>query len=124
MATLIYDRRSGMLSRGSKALGLCYSGNGAGLNNPEMDSVVNTGPLPAGDYTLATVGPAELATMKKGPNVFRLIAAPGTEMHGRAGFLIHWDNIRQDFSASEGCIVPVMSITWQRIHDGDTLKVI
>ena len=35
----------------------------------------------------------------------RLLPAPGTNTHGRSGFLIHGDNVMKDKSASEGCII-------------------
>lgn len=79
----------------------CYSGHGAGLNNPAMDDVIMTGPVPAGRYTVgkAFTHPA------LGPWTSRLLPMDGTDMKGRGGFCVHGDNAQHNESASEGCIV-------------------
>ena len=76
-----------------------YSGRGEGLNNPAMQHVHNTGPIPCGLYDMGDVDE------EKGPLTIHLIPRPGTEMHGRSGFLVHGDNQHANHTASEGCII-------------------
>ena len=78
-----------------------YSGNGEGLNNPEMQQVKGVGPIPQGVYTIEPPH----ADPVVGPVAMRLQPAAGNEMFGRGDFLIHGDNADLDHSASEGCIV-------------------
>lgn len=74
-----------------------YAGRGAGRDNPEMQQVRNTGPLPQGRYSMRLmehrhfVAPAIRLTQTEG------------ETYGRSGFWIHGDNRQGD--ASQGCIV-------------------
>lgn len=79
-----------------------YSGHGSGLNNPAMEQIEGVGPIPHGEWI---IGEFFDDRGGKGPMVARLIATPGTETFGRSGFMIHGDNSKRDFSASEGCIV-------------------
>lgn len=76
-----------------------YAGRGRGRNNPDLQSVKNTGPLPVGSYRVSL----PYSDVRKGPLVFRLTPEPSNAMYGRGGFLIHGDNVRGD--ASEGCII-------------------
>jgi hypothetical protein len=84
------------------ALGESYSGNGAGLNNPAMESVHNVGPIPRGKWM---IGQFFDDPGGKGPVVAHLVDCDGTETFGRSGFMIHGDNSALNHSASEGCIV-------------------
>jgi len=85
-----------------------YSGKGNGLNNPYDQDIqgekgkADAGPIPAGNYT---IGKMFDNTGKTGPGSMRLKPDAGNEMNGRSGFLIHGDNRKHDFSASEGCII-------------------
>jgi hypothetical protein len=47
----------------------CYSGNGAGFNNPTMEDVVDVGPLPTGPWIVS--GPP-FTDPERGPYVLRL----------------------------------------------------
>lgn len=115
---LRYSQSKGHLFRDGLLIGLGYAGNGEGLNNPADQAVRNVGPLPQGLYTL------KLRTdTKLGPRVFALEPDPANAMFGRSEFFIHWDNSRQNFSASEGCIVLVTTQTFNRLNDGDRLTV-
>jgi hypothetical protein len=80
-------------------LGVGYSGRNAGRNNPEMQGIHNTGPIPRGPYT---IGMAETNPVL-GPMAMPLIHEDGNHMCGRGGFWIHGDNATHD--ASHGCIV-------------------
>lgn len=121
---LTYNRITGNLSRDGQRIGKCYSGRGIGLDNPAMENVPNTGPLPGGEYVLRRLTPDEIAQAHEGPDVYDLIPDALTKTYGRAGFRLHWDNIKQDFSASLGCIVPTMAIVFQRVKSGDRLQVL
>jgi len=85
-----------------------YSGKGNGLNNPYDQDIqgekgkADAGPIPAGTYT---IGKMFDNTGKTGPGSMRLTPDAGNEMNGRSGFLIHGDNSKHNFSASEGCII-------------------
>lgn len=118
MINLTFYRASGQLYSGLYLIGLCYSGNGLGLNNPQMENQKDTGPIPAGIYILK-----EIVDPYDGPEVFELIPDPSNIMYNRDGFRIHWDNKKQNFSASKGCIVPVMPIVFTLIHNGYILEV-
>ena len=83
-------------------LGDGYSGNGAALNNPAMESIHNHGPIPRGAWT---IGEFFDDPGGKGPVVAHLTPIEGTETFGRADFMIHGDNQALNHSASEGCIV-------------------
>lgn len=126
-----YSQSTGILGSADglfKARG--YAGAGAGKNNPDMQNIVDVGPLPQGRYSLGqafecthdlesdeTCGDCHgTAKHKHGPNVIRLIPDPGNEMFGRAGFLIHGDN--STGTASEGCIV-MPPATRQQIMDSN-----
>lgn len=78
-----------------------YSGNGSGLNNPAMEYVHGTGPLPKGTYTIQPPH----ADAKVGPIAMHLVPAAGNQMFNRGDFLIHGDNAAANHSASEGCII-------------------
>lgn len=86
--------------------GLAYSGNGPGLNNSLMQTIHDVGPIPVGDYDAHQVKCPE-----KGPLVWDLIPRDKTKLPGRdpMSFMLHWDNKFHDYSASDGCIVPVLS---------------
>lgn len=118
--TWVYVQLTGRLYRpdGTWA-GTGYSGKGAGLNNPAMDSVRDVGPLPVGFYEFGEVN------TEKGPLTIRLNPAPTNEMHSRAGFLVHGDNHLMNHTASEGCII-MPNPQRQEIAEakGQTLKVI
>ena len=82
------------------AEGFGYAGIGAGLNNPDMQGVVDTGPLPVGSYSIGQ------PNNSKGPLTMPLTPLPGTDLLGRpGGFLIHGDNLQHNNTASHGCIV-------------------
>lgn len=81
-------------------IGTGYSGNGLGLNNPNMQNVPYVGPIPQGTYDIGrayrhpTLGPATMnLDPRHGTNTFR------------DAFRIHGDNSCGCQSASEGCIV-------------------
>jgi hypothetical protein len=82
---------TGALYRDTLFVATGYSGAGEGKNNPALQGVVDVGPVPRGDYT---IGAPECVTAPgpHGPYILRLTPAPGTNTHGRDGFLIHGDS--------------------------------
>lgn len=96
-----YNQKSGELKRDDEHVGTGYSGHGEGKNNPEMENVMNTGPLPKGLYSIGL----SYQSKTKGPVTMRLFPDPTTRLFGRAGFLIHGDSIAKPGTASEGCII-------------------
>jgi hypothetical protein len=92
-----------------------YSGNGPGLNNPSEEAVQGVGPLPEGRYRIAGIA----ADNHTGPFSLLLQPEAGTEMHGRAGFRIHGDNSKGNFSASHGCIILPPQVRHQIWDSGD-----
>jgi hypothetical protein len=101
---LTYSQSSGeMHNAAGVLLGTGYAGHGAGVNNPALQSIQNTGPLPQGVYTINP--PVDTAT--HGPYVMWLTPNPANEMFGRFGFGIHADEVANPGKrlASTGCIV-------------------
>jgi RHS repeat-associated protein len=118
----IYSQSTGQLActdpRGNLYLSCNgYAGNGPGLNNPNAQNQSNVGPLPRGEYT---VGPS---TSRRGPVTRRLTPNANNNMEGRAGFLVHGDNRRNDHSASEGCIIAPRRCR-EAIPTGETVRVV
>ncbi|MBS1803530.1 MAG: DUF2778 domain-containing protein [Acidobacteria bacterium] len=98
----LYVQATGELLFDGSLLGICYSGHGAGVNNPLYQDVHEFGPIPQGWYT---IGKFFDDLGGKGPIVAHLAADDGNQMFGRSGFMIHGDNAKGDRSASEGCII-------------------
>ena len=101
---LTYSQKTGELQTAvGVLLGTGYAGHGAGVNNPALQSVHDTGPLPQGVYTINP--PVDTAT--HGPYVMWLTPDASNEMFGRSGFGIHADEIAHPGQrlASTGCIV-------------------
>jgi len=94
-------------------LGDGYSGNGAGLNNPAMESAPMHGPIPRGAWTIGTFHDDPGG---KGPVVAHLTPCVDTHTFGRSGFMIHGDNQALNHTASEGCIVAPRFIRDQIAH--------
>lgn len=104
MVVLTYSQTTGeMRTALDVLLGTGYAGHGEGVNNPTMQSIHNTGPLPQGIYK---IGPP-VNTTTHGPYVMWLTPDPANEMFGRSGFGIHADEIANPGKrlASTGCIV-------------------
>jgi hypothetical protein len=123
---LNYSQTSGeMRNSTGELLGTGYAGHGAGINNPAMQSIHNTGPLPQGIYTISP--PVDTTT--HGPYVMWLTPDAANVMFGRSGFGIHADEIANPGKrlASTGCIVmsgPARIAVWTAAHlDGRQLRV-
>ena len=112
-----YTQKTGELLLNGRPVGSGYSGFDDGKNNPDMQGVANSGPIPQGDWTI--VGPPA-NTPEHGPFVLRLEPAGGTNTFGRAGFLMHGDSIPNPGCASHGCIIMPRNIREQVWQSGDT----
>jgi hypothetical protein len=112
-----YVSVNGNLSQDGQFVGTGYSGNGAGLNNPDLENDQDVGPLPRGT---CTIQPFFDDPGNKGPIVAHLDPDPSTDVFGRSAFMIHGDNAAMNHTASHGCIILEHTIR-QRISDsGDT----
>jgi len=101
---LTYSQTSGeMRGASGDLLGTGYAGHGAGANNPALQSIPDTGPLPQGIYTINP----PVDTVTHGPYVMWLDPDPSNQMFSRFGFGIHADEIANPGKrlASTGCIV-------------------
>ena len=101
-----YSQLTGVLSNnGGVSNGYtfsCYSGNGLGKNNPSMQAVEFTGPIPCGLYDMGD--PED--SPEHGPYAIPLVPRGTNQMFGRSGFMLHGER-REGPSgcASEGCII-------------------
>lgn len=117
---LIYNQKTGLLTRDLTPLGSGYSGRGAGRNNPRMQGIRSIGPIPCGEYQ---IGPA-YDTRNLGPVSIPLTPI-GHDAMGRSGFFVHGDNSSGD--ASHGCIVlprPIRDQIARLRKSGESLLVI
>jgi hypothetical protein len=118
-----YEQATGRLSHNGLRHTVGYSGFGEGKNNPAMQDHRDLGPCPRGQFTLELItGPDGQPCdyeRKKAP-VFRIVPKPGTEMFGRAGFLLHGDSISAPGTASHGCVIENHIERMAILESGDT----
>jgi hypothetical protein len=108
--SLQYIQRTGELLVNGSFFALCYAGHGPGVNNPDMQMVHSTGPLPVGHYRIGV--PVDNTHL--GPCAMPLDPFEDNEMFGRKDFFIHADKMdafTNPRAASEGCIVPMFTQT-------------
>lgn len=103
-----YQQSTGvLLDPTGKHITTGYSGRERGKNNPAMQGVRATGPIPRGLWRM--VGIYDSAAV--GPRAIKLDAVdavPGDDRHGptgRSAFRIHGDSARAPGTASHGCII-------------------
>lgn len=97
-----YYQKSGEMFHDSDLFAVGYAGRYMGKNNPLMQAVKLTGPLPVGIYRIGDA----CQHPHKGPLTMRLIPDAANEMYGRYGFMIHGERIEgAPGFASEGCII-------------------
>lgn len=97
---MIYNQKTGILTTDNLTIiGTGYSGFGIGKNNPNMDSIKNTGPIPKGIYHIGK----PYDSPHTGPFSLPLIPDPSNNMYGRSAFLCHGDDGKG--TASHGCII-------------------
>jgi hypothetical protein len=108
----VWDQSEGRLYRNNKSIAVGYSGKGLGRNNPAMESIKATGPLPAGQWFIGK--PRRSAAT--GPHAMDL-RPNGHDAHGRSAFQIHGDNATG--TASSGCIILPRAIREMISNSGD-----
>jgi len=94
-----------------------YAGKGAGKNNPAMQCVKDTGPLPVGNYTISAPTDDKVV----GLFALRLIPDPKNDMCGRSDFFIHGENPAHIGQSSDGCIILPIYIRKLIWRSGDKL---
>ena len=103
--------------------GVGYSGQLPHVNDPDAQSVHDSGPIPAGKWQAVELIPESTS---HGPFVIRLEPYDSTETFGRAGFMIHGDSIKIPGHASHGCIIQsrdVRELFWASPdHDIDVVR--
>jgi hypothetical protein len=97
-------------------VGQGYSGNGADLNLPSADGVMDHGPIPAGMWEIGQFADRPVVGEFAAP----LTPAPDTDTLGRSGFYCHGDNPQMDHTASDGCIVLPKALREAIAASGDT----
>ena len=110
-----YDQSSGEISRNGTIISRGYSGHDRGKNNPSMQAAVGIGPIPAGGWTMTSVGDSP----HTGPFTIVLEPLPGTKTFGRSEFRIHGDSIAHPGTASHGCIIMPRDVRRQIWGSGD-----
>jgi hypothetical protein len=113
-----YEDSTGVLTKDGTYVDTGYSGNGAGLNNPNDASIPNVGPIVPGPYMIgAPKNPVDQLgpfAMPLTPMMEPIIsphpvsqeqAAQIAAEHARSGFFIHGDNALMNHTASHGCII-------------------
>jgi hypothetical protein len=110
-----YEQFTGRILQNDRLVGVGYAGSPQGKDNPDMQDVAQTGPLPRGLYTIE----APQNSPHTGPFTLDLTPDPGNKMFGRSEFRIHGDSIEHPGTASEGCIIMARSIREQIWTSGD-----
>lgn len=86
-------------------IGTGWSGQGEGVDNPDMESVHNVGPIPKGLYTIGEA----YHHPHLGPITMDLYPYPANNMFDRSAFRIHGaaagDTLITPGLSSEGCII-------------------
>jgi hypothetical protein len=88
-----------------------WAGQREGKNNPAMQDVPKTGPLPVGEYTINEPHDSP----HTGPYTMDLTPSPNNNMFGRDDFRIHGAAFEHPELSSEGCIImpkPVREKIW------------
>ena len=114
----VWDQSAGELRRNGEVIAKGYSGKGRGRNNPALESVRATGPIPRGKWKIVE----KYDSASVGPYALKVFAVDGKldDTHARTGrgaFRIHGDN-RTD-TASEGCIILPRNIRQMIWESGD-----
>lgn len=81
-------------------LGTGWAGKYTGKNNPAMQNVKDTGPLPCGWYTIKE----SYTHPHLGPITMDLEPDPSNEMYGRDLFRCHGINAEHPETSSDGCV--------------------
>lgn len=98
---LTFHQRSGLAYINDSYLATGWAGQREGRNNPDMQDVSRTGPLPRGSYTIGE----PYIHPHLGPFTFDLTPDPTNDMCGRSLFRIHGAAFVHPELSSEGCII-------------------
>jgi hypothetical protein len=112
-----YQQSTGRFMRDGVLIAVGYAGYGEGQNNPAMQHVRDTGPLPQGVWRIL---PPQDPVRTLGPLALPLEPISG-EMFGRDDFLIHGESTARNRTASTGCIVLPMEVRRMIVASGDDL---
>jgi hypothetical protein len=118
-----YVQRTGELLHDGLHIAVGYSGwdnpetGQKGKNNPELQNIEETGPIPVGKYFIGSPH----NTLTHGPFVLPLTPDPTNEMFRRSAFLIHGDSVVEPGTASRGCIIMSRAVRAQVAASGDKL---
>lgn len=107
----VYHQKTGELELDGRFIARGYAGRDKGKNNPAMQNVKGTGPLPRGDYTIESPRDSKVT----GAYVLPLTPDLENEMFGRASFQCHGDSRQNPGTASHGCIImprPIRELIW------------
>lgn len=96
----LYIQRTGELLHDGKPFSVGYAGKYTGKNNPEMQHVPFTGPLPCGVYRIED----SYDHPHLGPLTMDLKPDAANEMFGRSLFRIHGINSQHPETSSDGCM--------------------
>ena len=107
-----YEQSTGRLWR---LIGEGYSGKEEAKNQPDLQDVRSRGPIPRGRWKITE----RFDSPTKGPVCLRLVPERDTITHGRAGFLVHGDSIKEPGTASEGCIIMPRGVRVRIWESGD-----
>ena len=116
-----YSQSTGKLFHNGSFVSGGYSGKGRGKNNPSLQGVVGTGPLPRGHWRITEV----YNSKRVGPFALVLHAndtTPSNDTHdetGRGAFRIHGDSVKHPGNASNGCIILPRVIREEIWRSGD-----
>jgi hypothetical protein len=116
-----WDQSAGALYRDGKLVSRGYSGKGRGKNNPALQAMPGTGPIPTGRWRMLRVYDSD----KVGPYAIvldKVDAHPGDDkddVTGRGAFRVHGDSVREPGSASNGCIILQRAIREMMWRSGD-----
>lgn len=111
----IYSQETGRLWRPDGTLMYTgYSGYGEGKNNPEMQGVVNVGPIPRGVYAIGEA----YDSGRVGPKAIPLNPV-GHDALKRTDFRVHGDSIKNPGKASQGCVIMPRNVRKEIINSKD-----
>lgn len=112
-----YAQSTGQIAQDGHVVGVGYSGFGDGLDNPDLETMVDEGPIPRGQWRIVRWDDHHA---EKGP-IVAVLEPVDHDAHGRTEFLIHGDNQDANHTASHGCIIAARSIreSWRLSGDMD-----
>ncbi|ROP60001.1 uncharacterized protein DUF2778 [Enterobacter sp. BIGb0383] len=114
-----YSQQTGVLTHNGQFFAQGYSGAGTGENNPAMERVRNTGPIPKGHYRITGAHD----TITRVTVVLQPIL--GTDTFGRDNFRIHGGRRSGEHTASQGCIIiDGVALRQQIVNSGDSILVV